>query len=93
MKHFILYLILGMMAMSFSFVTAEQCKGTTAAGIQCSRNAPAGKEYCFQHDPAALKCGAKTSTGNPCKMTVKAAGEKCHHHQPHTPAPPEKPKE
>lgn len=56
----------------------QQCKGTTKAGTQCTRQTTT--MYCKQHDINAIRCGAKTKAGTECKNIVKVAGLKCHNH-------------
>lgn len=58
--------------------TSSQCKATTAKGIQCSRKAQDGSEYCWQHaGKAASQQTTTTTTSTPAKRTSIATGGRC----------------
>ena len=79
MKNLLILLCLLVSLSTFAKDDKKQCNGKTVAGAQCSRNAPEGKSYCFQHDPSSLHCGAPTKSGGKCKRIVKKAGH-CSQH-------------
>lgn len=55
-----------------------KCVGTTKQGLNCSRNAQNGTQYCSQHSPSqdmqfhsVQYCGAITKSGKSCRVRVK----------------------
>lgn len=60
----------------------KPCSGTTVKGDHCGNYAKKGSDFCWVHDPHALRCKGTTKKGLSCKSLATKGSPYCWRHKP-----------